>query len=268
MYGSFRRLCRALTAVCLISFSTAAAAQTAAQAPKPDQKASSTEKLPTARSIIDRHIEAIGGRKALAAINSHRVKGKMDMPANGISATMEVLSARPDKTIIRMNVPGMGDMSEGFDGTHGWAVSPMTGPVLSTGAELEDRKHAAYFDSELREDSRYEYIKTVEKTTFEGRPVYKIALKRKGSATEDVEYYDVETGLRAGAELTRNTAMGAISVVAIQTDYKKFGDVLFPTTIRQKMMGAEQIMTLISIEHNVVDPASFEPPAAIKALIK
>ena len=268
MYGSFRRLCRALTAVCLVSFSTAVAAQTAAQTTKPEQKAPAAGTLPSARTIIDRHIEAIGGRKALAALNSHRIKGKMEIPANGISATMEVLSARPDKTIIHMNVPGMGEMSEGFDGTHGWAVTPMTGPALSTGAELEDRKHAAYFDSELREESRYEYMKTVDKTTFEGRPVYKIVLKRKGAATEDVEYYDVETGLRAGAELTRNTPMGAVNVVAIQTDYKKFGDVMFPTTIRQKMMGAEQIMTLISIEHNVVDPASFDPPAAIKALIK
>ena len=117
MYGSFRRLCRALTAVCLVSFSTAVAAQTAAQATKPDQKAPAAGTLPSARSIIDRHIEAIGGRKALAALNSHRIKGKMEIPANGISATMEVLSARPDKTIIHMNVPGMGEMSEGFDGT-------------------------------------------------------------------------------------------------------------------------------------------------------
>jgi hypothetical protein len=181
---------------------------------------------------------------------------------------MEILAARPNKTVLRMTIPGMGEVAEGFDGTHGWAVSPMTGPMLSTGAELEERKHAAHFDSELREDSRYEYIKTVEKTTFEGRPVYKLALKRKGGTTEDIEYYDVETGLRAGGEVTRNSAMGAVNVVAIQTDYKKFGAVMFPTTVRQKMMGTEQIMTFTSIEHDVVDPASFELPAAVKVLVK
>jgi zinc protease len=268
MNGSFCRLCRALTAVCFVSFSAAAYAQTAAQAPKADQKAADATSLPSARSIIDRHIEAIGGRKALAARTSHRVQGTMEMPANGISAKLELLAARPNKTLLRLTIPGVGEVAEGFDGTRGWSVSPMTGPMLSTGVELEERKHAADFDSELREDSRYEYLKTVDKTTFEGRPVYKIALKRKGGTTEDIEYYDVETGLRAGTEATRNSPMGAVSVVAIQTDYKKFGDIMFPTTIKQKMMGMEQIMTLTSIEHDVVDPTVFEMPPAVKALVK
>ena len=51
-------------------------------------------------------------------------------------------------------------------------------------------------------------------------------------------------------------------------DYKKFGDLMHPTTIRQKMMGIEQVMTLTSIEYDVVDPSVFEMPAAVKALIK
>ena len=80
--------------------------------------------------------------------------------------------------------------------------------MLKTGNELEEKKFDADFDSELRDDSRYEYYKTVEKTTFEGRPVYKVALKRKGGTTEDIEYYDVETGLKAGSEATRNSPDG------------------------------------------------------------
>ena len=267
MQGSFRRLCRALTAVCLASFPTAAYAQTPAQVPAVDQKAPAAS-LPSARSIIDRHVKAIGGREALAAQKSHRVKGTMVMPANGISAQLELVAARPNKSVMKLTIPGVGEVSEGFDGTHGWSVSPMTGPMLSSGVELEERKHASDFDAELRDESRYEYLKTVEKTTFEGRPVYKIALKRKGGTTEDIEYYDVDTGLKAGTEATRNSPMGAINVVSVQTDYKKFGALMFPTTIKQKMMGVEQIMTLTSIEYDVVDPAAFEPPAAVKALIK
>ena len=36
----------------------------------------------------------------------------------------------------------------------------------------------------------------------------------------------------------------------------------------QQMMGQEQKITLTSIEYDKVDPSVFEPPAAIKALIK
>ena len=268
MQGSIRRLCRALGALCLLTFPSIAYAQTAPPVEKPQQKATDTAALPSARSIIDRHIEAVGGRKALTAHTSHRVRGTMSIPANGISGSLEIVAARPNKMRTRVSIPGVGDVEEAFDGTRGWSVSPMTGPMLTTGTELEERKFDAEYDGDLREDSRYEYLKTVEKTTFDGRPAYKIAAKRKGGTSEDIEYYDVETGLKAGGEATRNTPMGAVNVTSTQTDYKKFGDVLIPTVLKQKMMGIEQVLTLTSVEFDVVDPSAFEMPAAIKALIK
>ena len=62
--------------------------------------------------------------------------------------------------------------------------------------------------------------------------------------------------------------MGAVSVTAIQSDYKKFGDLMQPTMLKQKVMGIEQIMTFTTIEYDVVDDAAFVMPPAIKALIK
>ena len=78
-------------------------------------------------------------------------------------------------------------------------------------------------------------MKTVEKTTFEGRPAYKVSLVKKDGG-EDLEFYDVETGLLSGATRTRETQMGPVSVTQIQTDYKKFGDLLVPTTMKQTAM--------------------------------
>lgn len=266
----FRFICRpsrALAAVCVVTFVGPAYAQTAA-APKVEQKAADTAALPSARSILDRHIDAIGGRKALAGHKSTRLRGLMSMPANGMTGKLEIMAARPNKSLLRLTIEGVGEIEEGFDGTRGWSVSPMTGPMLTTGPELEERKFDSDFDGPLRDDSRFEYMKTVEKTTFEGRPVYKVALKRKGGTNEDIEYYDVETGLKAGGESTRNTPMGAVSVTSIQSEYKKFGDIMQSTVLKQKIMGIEQIMTFSTIEYDVVDPAAFEIPAAVKALIK
>ena len=263
------RLGRALVAVCVITIGAPAYAQTAPPAaPKPEQKPADTANLPSARSIIDKHIDAIGGRKALASHKSARLKGTMSMPANGMTGNLEIQTARPNKSVMKLTIEGVGSIEEGFDGERGWSVSPMTGPMLTTGPELEERKFDSDFDGGLRDDSRYEYMKTAEKTTFEGRPVYKVVLKRKGGKTEDIEYYDAETGLKAGGEVTRNSPMGAVSVVSIQSDYKKFGDVLQPTTLKQKVMGIEQIMSFTSIEYDVVEPTAFEIPAAVKALIK
>ena len=264
MYGSIRRLSRALAAVCFVALSGAAYAQT----PAPAQDKSAAASLPSARSIIDRHVEAIGGRKAIAGHKSYRMRGMVSIPAQGVTGKLEAFSARPNKSRLKITIDGIGDIEEAFDGTHGWSLSPMTGPMLMKGDELQDRKADAEFDAELRDDAQYEYLKTVEKTTFEGRPVYKIAIKRKGSTREDIEYYDVETGLKAGMEATRTTQMGPLQVVAVQTDYKKFDDMMYPTTIKQKMMGVEQIMTFTSVEHDMVEPTAFDMPAAVKALIK
>jgi hypothetical protein len=91
---------------------------------------------------------------------------------------------------------------------------------------------------------------------------------RKGSTNEDFEYYDVATGLKAGASGTREMPMGAVPSTQTQGDYKKFGGLLVPTTLKFSTMGIDQVFTFTTIELNEVNPAVFELPAQIKALIK
>lgn len=246
--------------------SAPAFAQVRATAPvQPDQAA---ETLPPAESIIARHIKAVGGREAIKAHNSVTAKGTISMPANGISGTLELFTARPNKNFMKMTLPGIGDISSGYDGKVAWTTSPMTGPMLATGKELEEKALDSDFEGALGFDSKYDSMKTLEKTTFEGRPVYKVALKRKGNAGEDIEFYDVETGLKAGAIIERSNPMGVIKATSVISDYKKFGDLLHPTVIKQTASGAQMVMTFTSIEYDNVDPAVFELPAEIKALVK
>lgn len=249
--------------------STAWAQATATQPPATQAPAATPAEtaLPAAQTIIDRHIEATGGRKALEAHNSVTVKGAIEIPANGIKGTIEVNAGRPNKTVSKMTLVGLGDFQEGFDGTTAWSINPMTGPMLATGEELEQKAFDADFDRSLGLALKYETIKTAEKTTFEGRPVYRLELTKKGGGT-DVEFYDVETGLKAGSIIERKNPMGTISATTALSDYKKFADTMQPTVMKQTVSGTQIITTFESIEFDKVDPAVFEPPAAIKALIK
>jgi hypothetical protein len=236
-----------------------------AQAPA---KTEAPEKLPVAREIINRHIEAVGGREAILAHKSMHATGTLSIPAAGMSGPFEIHSAAgPSRFVLKSSIAGIGDIAEGFDGTHGWSVNPMTGPALKTGKELEQTKLDADFYSELRDPKVYPEVKTVEKTTFDGRPCYKVSVKRIDGA-EDFDFYDVATGLRAGSIMTRQSPMGPMTLTNVEGDYKKFGKLTQATTMTQQVMGMEQKMTLTSIEYDKVDPAVFEPPAAIKALIK
>jgi hypothetical protein len=181
---------------------------------------------------------------------------------------MEIFgAANPNRVVVKTSVPGIGDIMEGFDGSHGWSMSPMTGPMLKVGKELQQTKLDADFYSELRDPQKYPTVQTIEKTTFDGRPCYKVSIKRI-DGVEDFDFYDVATGLRAGSINTRESPMGTMTMTSVEGGYKKFGKLTQATTVTQQVMGIEQKITLSMVEYDNVAASAFAPPAAIKALIK
>ena len=247
-------------AVAVLSF-----APILAQAPA---KSEAPAALPDARPLIDRHIKEIGGRAAILRYKSVRMTATVSVPASGITGPMEVWGAtNPNRVLVKTTMPGIGEIAEGFDGTHAWTISPMTGPMLKTGKELEQTKLDADLYSELRDPTSYPTVTTVEKTTFDGRPCYKVALTRIDGA-QDFDFYDVATGLRAGSIVTRESPMGTMTMTTVDGGYKKFGNMMHSTLHTQKVMGIEQTIKVETVEYDKVDPSVFTLPPAIKALIK
>ena len=223
--------------------------------------------LPAARTIIDRHIKEIGGRAVILAQSSTHATGTVSLPAAGLTGKLEAFHAKPDKFVQRMSLPGIGNIEEGFDGKVGWSISPLTGPTLLDGKQLEQRKFDADFFEDLKASDRYASITTVEKTTFEGRPVYKIRLLKK-AGDEDLELYDSETGLKVGAISTRDSPMGPMQSTTAWSDYRKFGSLLQPATTKVSVMSTQMILSITGVEYGTVDPSVFTVPAQIKALVK
>ena len=262
----------------VVSAQTPQPAATPKQAPSPKEgpvakpavpgaKSADEADLPSARSIIDRHVKAIGGRAAILKHKSTHAVGTISMPATGITGPIDVYAAAPDKSFVKISLGGVGDLLEGYDGTHGWTLQPMMGPMLKQGKELAEKKFDSDYYSDLHEPDRFASMKTVEKTAFEGRPCYKVNLVRKDGG-EETEYYDAESGLRVGTVQTRETPMGPITATQVLSDYKNFGGLLLPTTMKQTAMGVEQVLKVTSVEFDNVPPSTFDLPAQIKALIK
>ena len=131
----------ALATLPLAADATQAAAQAApAQAGQPAQPDAS---LPPAREVIDRHLEAIGGREAVLAHSSSHAIGTIEVPAAGLKGTLEVFAAKPDKSLMRATLTGVGEIQEGYNGTVGWSISAMTGPTLLQGKQLEQRNSSS-----------------------------------------------------------------------------------------------------------------------------
>lgn len=222
--------------------------------------------LPPAAAIIARHVDAIGGVEAYKAVQSVHARGRLEIPAQGIVAAFELMTARPARMFYRVTVPGVGRIENGYDGKTGWTVSPISGPEVLTDRQLEEAAEDAWFDGPLHESDRIREITTVARTRFDDRDAYRLRVVFH-TGREQFEYFDVESGLQIGTEASRATPQGIVPTVNILRDYQKFGDLLQATTFIQRALGFEQVVTLTSCEYDQVPASAFEPPPAVTALL-
>ncbi len=223
-----------------------------------------TSVTPEARAIVERHLAAVGPALAHASL---RATGTLAMPAQGITGTVQIVAARPNKTLLKAEIGGIGTLESGFDGTHGWSVDPIMGPVLLSGKQLEQTKVDAVFDGPFHDLSRFTSLAPAGTEMFDGRQMHRVnAVNAQGDRS--AEYFDAATGLHSGSVSTRETPMGAIEVTSIIRDYRMAGGVLQAHQLVQSMMGVEQVITIATFEFDVAGADTFAMPPAVKALIK
>src|ERR1043165_7495492 len=81
-----------------------------------EEKPKENGKLPSAKEVLEKYSKAIGGKAAFARHESQHAFGKVELPAQKISGQLEVFAARPNKLIMKINMPGLGDMTTGYSG--------------------------------------------------------------------------------------------------------------------------------------------------------
>src|SRR5262245_45170101 len=77
------------------------------------------DSLPSPRDVLDRYAKEIGGKSAFGKHDSQRVIGTIELPAQKISGKMEVFAARPNKLLMKVSMPAIGDVTTGFNGEVG-----------------------------------------------------------------------------------------------------------------------------------------------------
>lgn len=227
--------------------------------------AAAAQQLPPAEQLVQHYVQAVGGRDALLAPRTTRTRGTFEMPAAGITGELEVISGKPNRVATRVTIPALGEIRNGFDGQTGWSVDPMMGARLLTGAELQAAQEQADPMAAVRDPSVFQSMTTVEQTTMGGQACYRVRLVWK-SGRESYDCYAVDGGLLVASVNTQESPMGTVSVTTLLSEYRQFGDVRMPTRLTQEMMGQQQVMTITSVEFDVVDDAAFTPPAEINAL--
>jgi hypothetical protein len=223
--------------------------------------------LPGAREVIDRFLQASGGADAFKGIRSMRGRGTLAIPAQKMSGDVEIMTARPNKTISRVTIAGIGRLEEGFDGKIGWSLDPVNGPALVVGRALTERADESWFDAPLHGSDYVREMSVVGREEFDKRSAYRVKVVL-ASGSEQVEFFDVETAMQIGLEATRETPFGSAPTTTVYRDYRKYGALNLPSTQVQRILGIEQVVTFTSYEFNVVPANTFDLPAVIKVLVK
>lgn len=224
--------------------------------------------LPSADEIIARHVEAIGGEAAIRAHASITTEGTFEIPAMGVSAPSTIYQVAPDKGIVRISMPGMGESVQAYDGEIGWVEDAMQGNRVLEGAELAALKRQIGMYADLKYGEHYPERKTAGEAEWNGQAAYQVDLV-DADGNESSRYFATESGLLIGEEASMTTDMGTMETATNWSDYEEFGGVMFATSATTSLvaMAMEFIQTVESVTFNDVDLSVFEPSEAIKALL-
>ncbi len=223
-------------------------------------------KLPAARSLIDAHIAAVGGAEAVAKSGDGTTKVKMAIVENGMTLDLTLYGRGGDRASI-MAIPGAGDFRNGYAGGVAWSMDPMNGPRLLEGKEREQLVEQSDSRIAARDASVIASATTVALSDSEGRPCYRVEIKWT-SGRETADCYGTTDGMLLSTESVIASPMGEVKQVSHMSDYKSFGAVKMPSTIKGKAAGMTQLITLLSYDPAPPAAEVFALPAAIEALVK
>ena len=244
----------------LAALAASAFAQGGPQKSADDTKASPA--LPTADQIIEKYVQAIGGKAAIEKQTSRVSKGSLEISAVGLKGTAEVYEKAPNMTATIINLDGFGLVREGFDGKIAWSQDPQMGLREKAGAELASAKLDAEFFKPLRVKQLYPKLVVKGKDKIGDKEVYVLEATPAESAVE-TWYFDTQTGLMLRQDSEREGPMGKQPVQIFFDNYKDVDGIKLAFTLRQVTPQFSVDIKIDDVKHNVpIDDAKFAKPAA------
>jgi CubicO group peptidase (beta-lactamase class C family) len=226
------------------------------------------EKWPPAEEIIEKYLEATGGRKAHEKIKNVKQEMKVKSVIDGKEYKVFSYKERPNKNYLLSDLGAMGEMKSGSDGDVVWEISPITGTRVLEGEERIAKLLDNEFDGPDAWKSSYKIVKTEGIEDVNGKACYKVVLTPH-ELSPRVAYYDKESFLAAKYTMKVRIQSGSFKVDVFPEDYRKVGDILSPHKMSYFAMG-QLLQTIIieSIEYDIEMPKGlFDLPEEIAKLV-
>jgi hypothetical protein len=247
-------------------------AQSAQQRSEPVQGgANATAPTPTVDQILDKYVQAIGGKAAFEKLKTRVMKGTWENLTTSRVSPIEIYAKAPNKRVEILLV-GDYDSSRGFNGAVGWSLNMTeTGFRELSGHGLAAEKREAEFYREIKLRELYPKSTLAGKEKVGDREAYVVEATPAEGDSEKL-YFDIQTGLlirRDGTvEAPKDGRIPVESLIKIPVesyfeDYREIDDVKLPFTVRHSLPGVRTIIKFKEIKHNTpIEDAKFNKPAA------
>ena len=248
----------AAAAICVAAISLYA--QSSAPA-SPTTSQSAPAPLPSVDKILNKYLEASGGRVAWQKLNSRESKGVVDVPAMNSSGTIEVLQKAPSKAMVTITINGA-VFSQGFDGKAGWSSDPQNGLRDQTGDELAETRRDADFYLPLDMHTLYSKFKITGTEDVDGHSTYAVEATPADGGDPEKLYFAVDTGLLVRSIAQRHTPDGVTPLQEDFTDYRTVDGITVPFQTHTSGQ-LDFTIRMDEMHHNVaIEDAKFAKPAA------
>jgi photosynthetic reaction center cytochrome c subunit len=233
--------------------------------------AKSSESLPTVDQVLDRYVQALGGKARIEKLRTLTMRGVrvttmgMDPPS---TEQLEVYRKAPNKLLMTFKTLG-NDSTQAFNGTAAWRRNNGRMSAIG-GADLLGARRDADFYKDINFREQYPQMIVIGKEKVAGREAYVIAATLPqtsparmmfGIQAEKL-YFDAQTGLLVRRYMEYKTLLGQLPEATDYGDYKRVNGFLFPFNIRlsRPPLTAIQKFTEIKLDA-AIDDERFDMPA-------
>lgn len=211
---------------------------------------------PLVDAILQKYSQAVGGRENLAKINSRVVTASRVEPDG--KTEPEEISQKGSKILIVTKYP-QAVVAEAFDGANVWKRAGADEIKLKTDEAEQIKRNAQIFAfNDLK--TVYSKIEYRFRDKIDGREVYLINATTAENMRERL-YFDVVNGLLVRRVSSVPTVLGVFQYQVDYKDYKDFGGVKLPVTVRYASPNISWTRKILEVKNNApIDDAKFNAP--------
>lgn len=204
-----------------------------------------------AADILEKFIEASGGRKLLGTIKDTTMIGALEIPMAGMSGSLTMYQKEPNMLRMDMELMGM-VMTTAYDGEKAWWINPQTGATEEMPADQsEDLMRQAYGNDILLYPDKHGVIYTLkESANIEGMDYYVLEQKFPDGYTITM-YLDSKTYLLYKAISAVNQMGVQAEAETFFSDWRKVNGMMVSFSIKVLYDGEEAMtMTFSEVKFN------------------